>query len=305
MLEVKNLTRKFGNLLAVDNVSFEINEGEVFGFLGPNGAGKTTAMRMLTSLISKTQGRVVFDGLDTDKPEDRTKIRGMTGLLPESPGLYEKLSVYRNLEFYADIYGVGEKEKKERIEHYLKMLDLWDRRNEKVAEFSKGMKQKVAIVRALLHEPKYLFLDEPTAGLDPEAARTVRELILEIKKKDRIIFLNTHNLDEAQKICDRVGIIKQRLLATDSPGRLETKLYHVQTLVRLEKINPMILKAVKKVKGVKKVARKGSELVLTVSSESINPQIVDAIVRNRGRILSVEPKRHSLEDIYFRLVGEK
>jgi ABC-2 type transport system ATP-binding protein len=290
-------------MTAVDDISFTVKDGEIFGFLGPNGAGKTTTIRMLTGLISKTSGEIRINKLDISNEKDSIKIRRMIGLLPENPGLYEKLSVYRNLEFYADLYGMSKAEKKEKIEQYLKMLGLWERRNEEVGGFSKGMKQKVAIARALLHEPKYLFLDEPTAGLDPEAAKTVRDFILKIKK-NRVIFLNTHNLYEAQRICDRIGIIKQKLLVIDSPEKLEKSLYKPETIIQLDEISKNILRAVKKLVGVKKVIARKKQLIIKIDKEERNPDIVKAIVRAGGRIQSVESKKRSLEDVYLKMVGK-
>ena len=303
MIKVEGLTKKFGALLAVDNVSFEIKEGEVFGFLGPNGAGKTTTIRMITTLISKTGGKVSVGGLDTDEPKNRPRIRKMIGLLPENPGLYDKLSVYRNLEFFADLYGVSPADKKERIERYLKMLGLWERRNDTVGGFSKGMRQKIALIRAVLHDPKYLFLDEPTSGLDPEASRTVRDLILELKKKDRIIFLNTHNLDEASRICDRVGIINQKLLAVDSPDRLESRLYGSGTEIELQSVTGMKSVA-ERVKGVRKAIAKDNKLLLDCDPGAV-PDVVRALVKNGAEIMSVEQTKHSLEDVYFKLLKKE
>ena len=199
MIDAENLTRKFGNLTAVDNLTLHIDEGEVFGFLGPNGAGKTTTVRMLCCLISKTSGKAQIGGYEVGNAADAKKIRRIIGLLPENVGLYESLSAYKNLDFYGRLYKCSEQERRERIEYFLKMLKLWDKRDEAVGALSKGMKQKLAIARALIHDPEVLFLDEPTANLDPEASKTVRDFILELKKEKRTIFLNTHMLDEAER----------------------------------------------------------------------------------------------------------
>ena len=178
MIETEGLTKAFGSNVAVEDLNLSVKSGEVFGFLGPNGAGKTTTVRMLCTLIAKTRGEAYVNGLSISDPEESLRIRRIIGLLPEVPGLYEKLSAYQNLEFYARLHGLGESERREKISHLLKMLDLWDRRDDLVAVFSKGMRQKIAIARSLLHDPLVLFLDEPTAGLDPEAAKMVRDFIL-------------------------------------------------------------------------------------------------------------------------------
>jgi ABC-2 type transport system ATP-binding protein len=216
MIDAENLTKKFDKITAVDDLTLHIDKGEVFGFLGPNGAGKTTTVRMLTGLISKTSGTARIGEYDIGNSADMQKIRNMIGLLPENVGLYENLSAYQNLNYYGKFYKIPEEQRQEKIEYFLNMLGLWDQRNSSAGKFSKGMKQKLAIARALIHDPPILFLDEPTANLDPEAAKIVRDFILELKKENRTIFINTHLLSEAEKLCDRVGIIKTKLLAVDT-----------------------------------------------------------------------------------------
>ncbi|MCG7844906.1 MAG: ABC transporter ATP-binding protein, partial [Methanomassiliicoccales archaeon] len=220
MIETRAMGRRFGSTVAVEDLSLKVNAGEVFGLLGPNGAGKTTTVRMLCGLISLSSGEAYIDGLDVRDPHQRLDVRGMIGLLPESPGLYESLSAYENLDFYAKLYGCDLACRERRIKELLKALDLWDRRGEPVVGFSKGMKQKIAIARALVHEPKLLFLDEPTSGLDPSASVTVRNYLLDLKEEGRTIFLNTHNLDEAERLCDRIAILNTRLLAIGRPDEL-------------------------------------------------------------------------------------
>jgi ABC-2 type transport system ATP-binding protein len=224
MITVENLTKKFGEVTAVEGLTFQVNKGEVFGFLGPNGAGKTTTIRMLCCLISKTSGEATIDDYEIGKPTDSVQIRKMIGLVPDNVGLYEDLTAFENLDFYGKLYEVHEGRRRENIERFLKMLGLWDRKDARAGSFSKGMKQKLALARALVHEPKLLFMDEPTANLDPESAKTVRDFILEVKKQGGTIFLNTHNLDEAQRVCDRIGIIKTRLLRVGTPEQLRESL---------------------------------------------------------------------------------
>ncbi|MEO9296161.1 MAG: ABC transporter ATP-binding protein [Nitrososphaera sp.] len=249
MIDAQNLTKKFGDVTAVEDLTFHVDEGEVFGFLGPNGAGKTTTVRMLCCLISRTAGEASIAGYRINDVNDSNslKIRKIIGFLPDSVGLYDELSAYENLDFYGKLYERTEQQRKESIEHFLKMLDLWEKRDLPVGNFSKGMKQKIAIVRALMHEPKILFLDEPTVNLDPEAARTLRDFILQLKKEKRTILLNTHNLDEAQRICDRIGILKKRLLTIGNPEQLRRKAqWESKTIIQLEGISETIVQAVKK-----------------------------------------------------------
>jgi ABC-2 type transport system ATP-binding protein len=302
MIETENLTRKFGDVTAVDGLTLEVKEGEVFGFLGPNGAGKTTTVRMLCCLISKTSGTARIGGYDIGKGEDCLKIRKNVGILPENVGLYEDLSAYKNLDFFAKLYELSEEQRRESTERFLKMVGLWDKKDRLVATFSKGMKQKIAIARSLLHDPQVLFLDEPTANLDPESAKTVREFILELKKEKRTIFLNTHNLDEAQRVCDRIGILKTKLIAVDSPENLRRSLWGRKTVIHMDRVGELALAAVKGL-GLKSIEVIENKLVIDVDNpEEENPEIISAIVAAGGHIQFVTELRPTLEDVYLKLI---
>ena len=302
MIDAENLTRKFGNLTAVDELTLHVDEGEVFGFLGPNGAGKTTTIRMFACLISKTSGTAKIGDYEIGNIADQPKIRGIVGLIPDNVGLYEELSAYKNLDFYGRYYKVDEVKRKERIEYFLKLLGLWEKRDLAAGTFSKGMKQKLAIARALIHDPKVLFLDEPTANLDPEASKTVRDFILELKKEKRTIFLNTHMLDEAERICDRVGILKTKLIAVGPPEKLRESLLGRKTVIQVERINESIISAVRKIiAGDIEIA--DNKLIVKVSNpEKENPDIVSAIDSAGGRIQYVTEASSTLEDVYLKLV---
>ncbi len=302
MINAENLTKKFDKITAVDNVTLNISEGEVFGFLGPNGAGKTTTVRMLTGLISKTSGTAQIGGYDIGNDADMQKIRRMIGLLPENVGLYENLSAYQNLDYYGRFYKMGKDQRQERIEYFLNMLGLWDQRNSLARKFSKGMKQKLAIARALIHDPPILFLDEPTANLDPEASKTVRDFILELKRENRTIFINTHLLSEAEKLCDRVGIIKTKLLAVDTPENLIQSLSGTKTVIQLETLNDNIVKAVEKVKPGKVEVSDNRLIINVIDPELENPDIFQAIVTAGGRIQLVNEAKSTLEEVYLNVV---
>jgi|SRR5271157_289627 len=304
MIELKGLSRSFGKNRVVDNINLTINQGEVFGFLGPNGAGKTTTVRMLACLIRPSEGTALIDGLDIRKERDAMQIRQKIGMLTESPGLYDTLSANRNLEFYAKLYDVPEAKRKERIEYYLKMMGLWERRNEPVGGFSKGMKQKMAIARCLIHEPKVLFLDEPTSGLDPEASRVVRDFILELKGEGRTIFLCTHNLDEADRICDRIGIMKSTILGVDEPSRLKNELYGRTIAVQVKQVTPALVESVKALGFVKDLSSDGNTLIITVGTpEQDNPALVRALVSLGADVQFIYERKHSLEEVYFKIMG--
>jgi ABC-2 type transport system ATP-binding protein len=303
MIEAEGLTKKFGGVTAVQGLTLNVEKGEVFGFLGPNGAGKTTTVRMLCCLISKTSGEATIGGLRIGRSEDQLKIRQMVGVLPENVGLYEDLTAYRNLDFYGQLYWCTKQQIRERAERLLRMLGLWERRDDLVGTFSKGMKQKVAIARSLIHDPPVLFLDEPTANLDPESAKTVRDFIFELKKEKRTIFLNTHNLDEAQRVCDRIGILKTSLIAVGSPEQLRASLWGRKTVLHLSAVNEAILSAVRGV-GVRNIETVSeTKLVVDVTDpEKENPSIVRAVVGAGGEVRFVTELRPTLEDIYLRLL---
>ena len=304
MIEVANLTRKFGDFTAVDSLTFNLDRGEVFGLLGPNGAGKTTTVRILCCLISKTSGSVRIGDLDTSDRDDAMKIRKMIGLVPDNVGLYDTLGAYANLEFYGRMYEFPEKQLKENIEKYLKMLDLWDKKDLPVGSFSKGMRQKVSLARALVHDPEVLFMDEPTANLDPEAAKTIRDVILDLRRENRTILLNTHNLDEAQRICNRIGVLKTRLIAVDTPENLAKLVSGRKTVILLEEMNDRILGAVRAL-NPRSVETEGNKIAVGMADpDRETPAIITAIVSSGGKVRSVSETGASLEDIYLQLVRE-
>jgi ABC-2 type transport system ATP-binding protein len=304
LIETSNLTKKFGDLTAVDSVSLRVDEGEIFGFLGPNGAGKTTTVRMLCCLISKSSGEARIADYDVGDDADSLKIRKMIGLVPDSVGLYDYMTAYDNLDFYGKLYKCPETQRKENIERFLKMLGLWEKKDVAAGTFSKGMKQKLAIARALIHEPRLLFLDEPTVNLDPESSKTVRDFILELKKEGKTIFLNTHNLDEAQRICDRIAILNTKLMAIGTPEELEHSVRSKQTVIQLAKVTDAILSAMGKL-SIKNMAKDGNTLTIDVSNpEKENPDLVRTIVGAGGDVQSVSVVGSTLEDAYLKLVRE-
>ena len=228
----------------------------------------------------------------------------MIGLVPDNVGLYEDLTAFENLDFYGKLYEVPEGRRRENIERFLKMLDLWGRKDARAGSFSKGMKQKLALARALVHEPKILFMDEPTANLDPESAKTVRDFILEFKKQGRTIFLNTHNLDEAQRICDRIGIIKTKLLKIGSPEQLRESLTKPKIEVRLAEVSEALVDALRK-KIPNKIEVSDSKLIIDVTDpDKENPVIVNAISSSGGQIREVSQVVPTLEDVYLQIVKE-
>ncbi|MDE1857968.1 MAG: ABC transporter ATP-binding protein [Thaumarchaeota archaeon] len=302
MIDTENLTKNFGNVRAVDSVTLHVDGGEVFGFLGPNGAGKTTTVRMLACLVGKSSGSARIGEYEIANKEDQPKIRRMIGLLTENVGLYEELSAYDNLDFYGRFYKLAEQKRRERIEYLLKLLELWDKRDVAAGTFSKGMKQKLAIARALIHDPEVLFLDEPTANLDPEASKTVRDFIVELKKEKRTIFLNTHLLDEAERVCDRVAILKTRLISIGSPQELRHSLSGRRVKVQLQHVDDSMVAAVKKMGYQLGEVTANSIVVSLKDPENENPAILRSIQSAGGRVVFVTEVGPSLEDVYLKLV---
>ncbi|TET89326.1 MAG: ABC transporter ATP-binding protein [Methanomassiliicoccales archaeon] len=304
MIRMENLTRTFGEVVAVEGLTLEVDEGEVFGFIGPNGAGKTTTTRMLCCLIKPTYGTAFVKGNEIGKEPDALNIRRIVGLLPEAPGLYERLSSYKNLDFFAQLYDVPAVKRRERIKELLEMLGMWKRRDEPVNTFSKGMKQKIAISRALVHDPEILFLDEPTAGLDPRAAKTVRDFLSELKQEGRTIFLNTHNLVEAERLCDRVGVINTKLIAIGSPKELKERFWGRTTVVQLKKLSPNVVAAVKALPFAKNVRTEDNSLLIDLAKpEDENSEVAEVIIRSGGEIQFMSELKHTLEEVYLELIG--
>jgi len=302
-IETHKLTRKFGNLVAVDNLTLSIPEGTVFGFLGPNGAGKTTTVRMLAALIAPTSGTANVIGHELGA--GNRSIRRSVGILTETPGLYDRLSAEQNLIFFARLYDVPAQRAQEQAERYLRMLELWERRSDRVGGFSKGMRQKLAIARALLHEPRVIFLDEPTAGLDPEAARTVRDFIKELRSEGRTIFLTTHNLPEADELCDLIGVFRTQLLRVDTPVNLRTGLFGRGTQVRVVGDASGWASTARSLSFVRQVTSQDDRLLVTLDNpDEQNPQLVQALVTAGAQIRFVEPIAHSLEEVYLELIED-
>lgn len=302
MIEAIGLTKHFNGTVAVDNLNLTVKQGEIFAFLGPNGAGKTTTVRMLACLIAPTRGQARVAGLEVGPDNDA--IRAHIGILTESPGLYEKLSAAQNLDFFARLYGMSNTQRAEAVKKHLDMLGLWARRDEQVAGFSKGMKQKLAIARALLHDPGVIFLDEPTSALDPEAAKIVRDFIAELKSEGHTIFLCTHNLDEADRLADHIGVMKQRLIQVDTPENLRRKLYGRRIVVRMRSVNDEQTAALKSLAFIKGVEREDNRLSIVLDDpEAMTPAVVRALVNAGAEIQSVGEEKHSLEEVYLSLVS--
>jgi ABC-2 type transport system ATP-binding protein len=302
-IETVGLTRRFGNLLAVDELTLSIPAGKVFGFLGPNGAGKTTTVRMLTALIAPTGGMACVAGHRLGENDEA--LRRSVGILTETPGLYDRLSAQQNLVFFAQMYDLDHRKARMQTERYLRMLGLWERRDDPVGGFSRGMRQKLAIARALLHEPAVVFLDEPTVGLDPEASKIVRDFVRELRAEGRTIFLTTHNLADADELCDLVGIFQGRLLRLDTQANLRAELFGQGTRVVVAGDAALWVPVARALPFAHGASASGHTLTVTLDDpDEQNPALVTALVSAGAAIRFVEPMDHTLEEIYLELLSE-
>ena len=304
----EGLTKRFDSFTAVDGLTFEVGEGEIFGILGPNGAGKTTTIRMLASLLTPTEGRAYVGGFDV--VDDSLRVREMVGILTESPSLYDRLTALENLEFFAEAYGVSDRQvRSSKIRELLEFFDLWPRRDDKVGSYSKGMKQKLAIARALVHDPDVLFLDEPTSGLDPRSSKDIRGLMEELSRREgQTILLCTHRLEDAERLCSRVMLINEGGMVTmGTTDELRSQIAGTPVLrVRLGEVSETIVDAVRSMDGVEEAVVDGTTLSISVKeADRVTPQIVRGIVMAGGMIQSVEVRKPSLEEIYLKLVVDE
>ena len=303
MIAATRLTRRFGSRTVVNDITFAVSRSEIVALLGPNGAGKTTTLRMLAGLIAPTSGSVTIDGVQLTKATG-TSLRSRIGFLTEAPGLWDRLTVRENLRIYAGLYRLAQAERA--IDRALEMFELTECASARTAELSKGMRQKVALARALLHDPVILLLDEPSSGLDPEVMRMVRRLLEERRAAGCAILVSTHNLDEAERLADRVAVLHQRLLAIDQPSALRQRLTTGRLIVRVSGDPSSYLQTVRALgTGVTAVAIEGAALVVRVPDlDRQTPALVAALVAAGARILEVRAEIPALEDVYLHLVGD-
>ncbi|HEX2994702.1 MAG TPA: ABC transporter ATP-binding protein [Anaerolineales bacterium] len=304
IIETNKLQRRFGERKAIDEITFHVESGEVFGLLGPNGAGKTTTVRLLNGILPLSGGTARVFGLDPATQGER--IRRQTGVLTETPALYERLSARENLEFFGTLHEVTEANLKSRVDEMLEFFELSSRAKDKVETYSKGMKQRLALARALIHQPPLLFLDEPTSGLDPEASQQVDDLIADLHHDKQTVVLATHNLLEAQRLCDRVAIMNQgKILALGSLKELSQKLWPVTWVDIQFHVMPAssVTEVLQMQRGVIQISDdiKQHAIAVQVENESVIPEVVNRLVEQGAALLRVNPRDYTLEDIYFAL----
>jgi ABC-2 type transport system ATP-binding protein len=297
-LIASHLTRRFDARVAVEDVSFELVPGEIVALLGPNGAGKTTTMRMLAGLIDPSSGDVHVDGLLMSR-QAGPRLRRQIGFLTEAPGLWDRLTVEGNLLVYARLHGLPDPSRA--VGDALDLFDISSRKRDRAAQLSKGLKQRVALARTLLHRPEIVLLDEPTAGLDPESARDVRELIRGLREQHRAVLISTHNLDEAQRVADRVAVLRTRLIALDTPSALRARLFGSRVVVRLANAASTFADVLRPSFDDIRIADHSLSIAVT-DADAATPGIVRALVEAGADILSVTADEAPLEDVYLRLI---
>jgi len=305
-IAVHDLTKYYADLLAVDHIDFQVEQGEVFGFLGPNGAGKTTTQRMLTTLLEPTEGRIVIDG--RDMAEDPVPIKRRMGLVPEESNVYTELTAWENLMFTARLYLVAPSERGVRARDLLERFGLWEKRDVKVEDFSKGMRRRLSIAMAIIHHPALLFLDEPTPGLDAQSTRTIPDLIRELNARGTTIFLTTHQIEEANQLCDRVAIINHgKIAAIDTPEQLKAAFRRVQSVeVALEPDGQAHGEALRALTGVTHSVKMGDKWRLyTECPSGLLPEIVDYARARDLEVVSLNTLGPSLEDVFLEITGQE
>ena len=302
MIEAINLVKTFGDFLAVGDVTFTVGQGEVVVLLGPNGAGKTTTVRMLAGILRPTRGRAVIAGHDV--AEEPVVVREVVGLLTELPGLYDRMTALDYLDFFGALQGIPRSEARERTERLLRRFEVWEARKLRLGEYSKGMRQKVALTRALLHDPPVLLLDEPTSAMDPGSARLVRESILDLKQAGRTLFICTHNLTEAELLADRIAIIRAgRVIALDTAANLRRQLLGPPEMeVRLK--GPLDW-SIPELQDLVQVTNRGATWLryLAPDPEALNPQVLRRLAALGGEVVLLSEVGHGLEDVYLRIVS--
>jgi ABC-2 type transport system ATP-binding protein len=299
-LTASHLTRRFDTRLAVDDVSFELVPGEILALLGPNGAGKTTTLRMLGGLIHPTSGSVLLDR-QTVTPPTASRLRASIGFLTETPGLWERLTVRQNLTVYARLHGIASPP--QAVDRMLDLFGISDRARDFAGELSKGLKQRVALARTLVHDPSIVLLDEPTAGLDPQSAHDVRELVLRLRDERRAVLLSTHNLDEVDRVADRVAVLRTRLVALDTPAALRTRLFGRRVRVELARdaaSHVSMLRA----SGINDVTMHGAVISVGLNEHVTIAGLVRRLIESGAAINAVIPEERSLEEVYLRLLEE-
>jgi len=302
VVEVQNLVKGYKEIKAVDGVEFQVKRGEIFGFLGPNGAGKTTTVRMLTGIIKPDSGKAYILGYDIQK--DPLKAKERLGVVPETSNAYVDLSAWQNLILTADLYGVPKDDAKKRADSLLKKFDLYKRRDDKVKGFSKGMKQRLILAMALINDPELLFLDEPTSGLDVQSSLLIRNMLLQLREEGKTVLLTTHNLEEANKLCERIAIINHgKIAAIDTPENLKNMIKRLNS-VEIIFDGPINIQELSTLQEIHEIRKTGDKFILNTSNvNDLISAVTEYAKYNDIKITSLNTLTPSLEEVFIELIG--
>jgi ABC-2 type transport system ATP-binding protein len=309
IIVVKNLTKAFGDFVAVDNITFDMKKGEIFGLLGPNGAGKSTTIRMLSTLTRPTKGTAIIGGFDVVKQDN--EVRKLIGIVSEKMIMYNRLTARENLWFFGTLFGMPKDDLNKRIDELLELVQLTKWKKVQVGTFSTGMKQRMNIIRALLNMPQVLFLDEPTLGLDPQSTVEIREFVRKLNQEyDTTILITTHMMGEADMLCDRIGIIDHgKIVALDTPTKLKNNIAGANTTIltlEIANLTPDLLETVRTLKCVETVAQENSSHIkIHAHGEDAFDSIIDAVRGKKGNIVSMQNIQPTLEDVFLHITGRQ
>ncbi len=298
MIEIQSLTKYFGKILALDDLNLNVKKGELLGLIGPNGAGKTTAIRIISCILKPDRGEVFVDGYSIHK--DQIKIKSMIGYLPEEPNLYERFKAYDLLKYFGELYGVSKGDLDDRIWELLELVDMSRRAEHKINTFSKGMRQKIGIARALIHDPEILILDEPTMGLDPATSHAIRDFIVTLKGKKTII-LCTHYMDEAEQLCDRVAFLNEgRIIDIGTPDYLKSKIHGESMLkIKVRNAGDVDFDKIRRFSSVENISLHGEDIILSLKTKE---EMTDIIKTFGTNVISIKTKEPSLEDVFIHMI---
>lgn len=298
MIEIENLKKVFNGVTAIEDINLKINRGEIFVILGPNGAGKTTTIRILTCILNPTQGNAYVNGMSI--LHEKKNIRKISGILTENPGFYDRFNAVENLNFFSSLYGMDEKTRNDRIKYFLELFNLWERRNEPVGNFSRGMKQKLALIRSLIHDPEYIYLDEPTTSLDPETSKIVRDFIKKIRSEGKTVVLSTHNLTEAEYLADHIAVLSTRVVAIGTPDDLRKKMFGRKVVIEFTGDQGKAGRIMENLNIEYKIEK---NRIVIMNPDLSNSYVVSKLVEGGIGVEYVYDEKHTLEEIYLKLVS--
>ncbi|WP_055069739.1 ABC transporter ATP-binding protein [Clostridium massiliamazoniense] len=304
IIKIKNVTKRFKDKIVLDNISFEVEEGEIFGFIGPNGAGKSTLINIISTILEKEKGKITVDGYDIDK--DSIKAKSVIGIVPQEVALIEELNAYDNLEFFGALYGLKGRVLKERVNEALEIVGLSERKKEKVKKFSGGMKRRLNIAAAIMHNPKILIMDEPTVGIDPQSRNYIFDFIKKVNKEKKVTILYTsHYMEEIEELCSKIFIMDLgKEVASGTKEEIKGLLMKSKRIkLKVQNIKVESLMSLNKISTIKNIENINNQLILTVSKEFVLGKLIEVLEKNNEVIEQISYEEVKLEDVFLNLTG--